>query len=1458
MSVFSSLWQEISTVLVDLGLDQGEIDKLKAEHIGEEDYIDLLRAWSESEEDTKSQLRDIRNIQIQMHKDVVDLHQNQKEDQKTLEDTKSKLEEFSQCQVKTLEAVEEMQAGIEGFKQVAESEKKRKEENREVEALKSLADVDFRGDIEYHVQRFQEGTREWIFQKIDGWLDDKSCENRVMVISGNAGMGKSVISAVVCERMQEAGRLSGSHFCQHNNVRYRNPQLMLQSLASHLTHTLPEYKAALVEKLSRNLGVPLNSMGVEELFALLLKEPLHAIQDPGRNILMVIDGLDESEYQGRNELLDVIGKHFCKLPKWIRFLVTARPEINITESLKHLQPIHLNQKQEENLNDIKRFFELRLGKQLEQEHKNAFLDKLVQRTEGIFLFAYFLSAVLEENALPLTLEEVESRLPLGISSVYLDHFTRLEKELCKELKIEEDQVLRFLCALTASREPLPLAFASRILEPDGNCSISRRKVNKIIACISALLPIYHDRLHYIHKSVKDWLTNTSLYGRHKFIVDEKEGHEILFDLCNAELDKIKGKKLLDSQFNDAEQYALQHGVQHMTELDGLGNSSTTYIDHLVKSYVLDLELIFCRLCVNSMVPSDDLKSVQRNINVTSLQEGSCSSILYMSKALRKHSHLLRDHPEALFQSLVNEGPPELSVKAAQILENKLPHASYMKYLDKEEEQGVVLGRFCCSDTVACFDVSPELDYMVCECRDGTIHLWSLQTGSEEWKRPSLIAKKFEGTSRWGTLAYDEGAFRRVRCCVTFYRSVVFDGSGKYVLPGCLRNVYTLNGESYELFPKSDCVFSNCAFSGDRRTFLTDCGDDPKKLSLWSLENGAELYGIPLKEIIVSFALSQDGSLVAVTDDTGSVYVIDLDSMRGICLWQTKFVPCGLMHLSFDVEYTLVCGYLGTQLEDIGSQHRFVWNYENSDFKMCSFGKEDLFSSSAGVSWPLVPEGKFLLWPIGSSNFDLQDFYLQVDGETCLVENVSRVFPDLRVGFYARLSDNTILASGPLYNYVALVDVSHRDCSAKSSAVKEVVLSLEGDTLYSICSDNSSSEVTVLRLSTRESLMPKKSFAVPSLFLLSLKEGVVLCLGNGIPELWNFELTRLIRPLPKLSGYERLSRISPALIACQRYSRHLTTEEYTSQIPSFEGTDLPEVVASNSNSSVDTETPSVVHDSTDVSDDAISPNPFDLLRMQQPMMHLSLITHRVLEVDIFNVTSEEVISSWKTKVYSDESIKFVYCNIRGEFLVCSCKEIDDDILDIDCEELTVWWRKNNSITKLWERKSRIYGGDSFSPQFLISPKEEFVVTWDSLYAGCGLHILDARCGETKHHLLKNRDDIVDCQFTCNDESLLCCTSDHFCRLFHLRTGELLCLLDIEERPFSLGACTRNDLVAVGLSSGRLKFIHVKLPRRKESESKGLQITSAPEMATSSPSPMASSVEKTNGAKADFLLMAEQRF
>ncbi|KAL9961934.1 hypothetical protein ACROYT_G030978 [Oculina patagonica] len=941
---FNSLWQEISVVLVALGLNHAEVDRLKAERCGEDDYLDALRGWAGSDEDIKSQLKDIRQASLQ---DVENLKkkreidrveelrnlainevlQTQQEDHKILQDSISKLEGVSQTQTTTRQAVEEvhetLQAGLQDVKQEVENLKRKNEMDKTEELLRNLAKSEFKGDIEYHAQRFQEGTREWIFKRVDDWLDDRSSPNRVMVISGAAGMGKSVISAVICKRMENAGRLSGSHFCQHNNRRYRNPRLMLQSLACHLSHALPEYKNALVEQLSRNLGpVELNSMGVEELFALLLKEPLSKITDPGRNILMVIDGLDESEYQGRNELLDVIANQFFKLPMWIRFFVTTRSEINIAESLKNLQPVQLEGNQEENKKDIQLFFETQLIDTIKKEHKEDLLRKLVDKSEGVFLYAYFLVDFIQNNVSLLTQEQLESSLPLGISFVYHSHFKRLENELYKELKIEKDQTLSFLCALTASRAPLPVAFVSRLFNVRRSPSSVKRKVSETIACISSLLPVRDDCLHFFHKSVKDWLTITTCFRQHYFTVDEEEGHEILFNLCRKELDNIKRKGVHDTQFSDIERYALQHGVQHMMEVDESGASSCN-VEDLVKMYVTDVELIYAKLCVNSTASTEDIRSVQKRVKADSLSEQSHSLLSSLFKILRKHAYLLRDHPHLWFQSVINEGSPELSSRKVAILESRLSNVPYMKYLDKEEQKGAVQARYYCSDTVACFDVSSDMDYMVCECKDGTIHMWSLETGNREWIRPSLIERKYESVHHNGDLIPDGGAFREIRSVpwerrndgtrnlpvLTFYRSVVFHPSGKSVLPGTLCRVYTLKGDLVDLFPSSNCTFSHCAFPRDRRAILTDCFDDPKKVVLWSMDNGEELKTIAWNDVISCLAIAQDGSQIAFGDLTGSIYLVDVEGWHRRHLFKCHDEVCGMLHFTQDNEALDCCLWL---------------------------------------------------------------------------------------------------------------------------------------------------------------------------------------------------------------------------------------------------------------------------------------------------------------------------------------------------------------------------------------------------------------------------------------------------------------------------------------------------------------------------------------------------------------------
>ena len=70
---FSALWTEISGVLVSLGLDQAEVDRLKAEKGGEQDYIDVLIEWAASEEDIKLQLKNDRQAEAKTQQSVEEL-----------------------------------------------------------------------------------------------------------------------------------------------------------------------------------------------------------------------------------------------------------------------------------------------------------------------------------------------------------------------------------------------------------------------------------------------------------------------------------------------------------------------------------------------------------------------------------------------------------------------------------------------------------------------------------------------------------------------------------------------------------------------------------------------------------------------------------------------------------------------------------------------------------------------------------------------------------------------------------------------------------------------------------------------------------------------------------------------------------------------------------------------------------------------------------------------------------------------------------------------------------------------------------------------------------------------------------------------------------------------------------------------------------------------------------------
>ena len=1124
-TTFSALWTEISGVLVSLGLDQAEVDRLKAEKGGEQDYIDVLIEWADSEEDIKTQLKNIHQSQSQTHQSVQDVRLAQEKTQETVKEirqsqdrTQKRVEDIHQTQAKTQKRVEDMHhihtqtqrrvkevsqnvrevvTGLKEIKEAVYSLKEEKDKDSSDEVLRNLTKSEFSGDIEYYVQRFQEGTREWVFDRVQKWLDDRSSQNRVMVITGNAGMGKSVIAAVICKRMLEVGRLSGSHFCQYNNVRYCKPQLMIQSLACHFSHALPKYKQALVEQLSRNLGTDLNNMGVEELFALLFKEPLSAVGDPGRNMLMVIDGLDESEYQGRNELLDVISNQFCKLPIWIRFLVTTRPALSIAEKLKHLKPLKLKSNDVENIDDVRVFCLKKLQRVVKLENVGEFIEKLVLKSEGLMLYAHFLILAITENPSIFHEGGLVGSSPSGISAVYHSYFKRLEHELIKELNVREERLMNLLSAITASREPLPVAFVSKLLVPGTDSLLTKRKVLRALNSVSALLPIRDDCVHVIHKSVKDWLTDISCYGEHEFIMDENDGHRLLAYLCTKELENVKLKGVDNLQFSATERYALYHGVQHMLH-EGVKREPHK-LDELTKAHIIDLEVVYAKTGVNSTIAAEDLLWLKKRGIFPLLSKDNQSIVDTLLFVLRKNLRLLTDTPCRFLETILNQGGKVLTVEASNLLRNKYPEIPYMEVVHKETQQGGVVAQFQCSSEVICLDVSPQLDYMVCECSDGMLQLWSLHTGKLMWTRPVVVEKRIKRSCTGK-------GYRNLPLgdTLSLFRSVVFHPTKECILPGIISQAYTMDGDLKPLFPGCNCRFSVCSISGDKTKILTNCLESSKCLVLWSLEDGSEVDRVLEDENILSFAWSGDGRLLVISHSSGVISLYD--------------VMCNFRKLT-QMASPDVCGMVKFALD-----YRFIF---------CTATKIDILLSS------------FCLKVVKEAN---NTFSLTIaSGDSEIFESVNDcgfLFGDLidtkdpQFLWTFGLDKQRLLR--PFAGEIELVDTKYanRNDQGVATEAEGIALSLDGQTVfvasgpsvtaYDVSSGKLKAEINCRWITImRHPLCPVSILYRP---LCPVRGGALILTNASTVELWSGNLDKRIKRWINLPGVKKLIPISEERVA----------------------------------------------------------------------------------------------------------------------------------------------------------------------------------------------------------------------------------------------------------------------------------------------------------------------------------------
>ncbi|XP_046858137.1 uncharacterized protein LOC124451523 [Xenia sp. Carnegie-2017] len=203
--------------------------------------------------------------------------------------------------------------------------------------VKKLGKCNFNGLIKDLNKKYLEGTRQWLFEELDTWFNNRSEDaSNVMILIAGPGVGKSVFAAEVCRQYSAKNKLAACHFCRYNRSDERNPRMLIESLASSMCDTISNFKSKLSEELLRNHSYK----SVADAFRVLLNNPLHLLEDH-EPMLLVIDALDESQVDGKSELLELIAEEFDRLPKWIKIFITSRPELPVQKKLKDMNPVEI-------------------------------------------------------------------------------------------------------------------------------------------------------------------------------------------------------------------------------------------------------------------------------------------------------------------------------------------------------------------------------------------------------------------------------------------------------------------------------------------------------------------------------------------------------------------------------------------------------------------------------------------------------------------------------------------------------------------------------------------------------------------------------------------------------------------------------------------------------------------------------------------------------------------------------------------------------------------------------------------------------------------------------------------------------------------------------------------------------------------------------------------------------------
>ena len=358
--------------------------------------------------------------------------------------------------------------------------------------------------------------REWLAEKIKEWVHSDS---KVLLLEGGPGTGKS---SFVAHEFLYNDAVGAALYCEWNNPFMNNYESISRTMVFQLSTKLPDYRAQVIEILKgqEEYGTQ-NDNGLlgQDIFKCLLVRPLQQLIDGTRStILILIDGMDEIENDKNvvirkvNQLAEMLGREISNFPRWIKFILTSRPDISVYKPLSDVRRIDIDAYKKFNYSDVQEYILKRVGTRYQEKN----IQKICEKCSGNFLYAKVLCDYICSNKISIL--DVNNLTP-DISSFYLQNFDRT----FKNVEEFDDNYYPVLCMLTVSPEPVPVTTIKNGMH------WGQRQYLKFFKQVSHFLNTDEDKISFYHKSLKDWLMSEEA---DEYVVEPILGYNVLAKACN--------------------------------------------------------------------------------------------------------------------------------------------------------------------------------------------------------------------------------------------------------------------------------------------------------------------------------------------------------------------------------------------------------------------------------------------------------------------------------------------------------------------------------------------------------------------------------------------------------------------------------------------------------------------------------------------------------------------------------------------------------------------------------------------------------------------------------------------------------------------------------------------------------------------------------------------------------------